>query len=172
MSRASSVDRAIAPVLDRSTAEVLAANLSAADPNEVLYALSILESDQQASYPPIRVLLNHPAAEVRQKAISVLDAAGDKTIVPQIEALLRDPSPEVRTEALLYLAHHGQVDPLERIQQLGDFADFSIRSSDPGLGMGIEFIEAHFGQRKQAGWAGKELVTADAWGFGFSNSKL
>ncbi len=123
------VDRAIAPVLDRSTAEVLAANLSASDPNEVLYALSILESDQQASYPPIRVLLRHPAAEVRKKAISVLDAGGDKTVVPQIEALLRDPSPEVRTEALLYLAHHGHVDPLERIQQLGDFTDLSIRSA-------------------------------------------
>src|SRR5205814_4062323 len=96
-------DRAIATVLDRSTADVLAANLSASDPNEVLYALSILESDPQASYPPIRVLLNHPSAEVRQKAISVLDAGSDKTVVPQVEVLLQDPSLEVRTEALLYL---------------------------------------------------------------------
>jgi AAA family ATP:ADP antiporter len=122
-------DRAIAPVLDRSTAEVLNASLSASDPNEVLYALSILESDEIAFFSPIRVLLNHPAAEVRKKAVSVLDAGGDKIVVPQIEALLRDPSLEVRTEALLYLAHHGHVDPLERIQQLGDFADFSIRSA-------------------------------------------
>jgi HEAT repeat protein len=138
-------ERAIAPILDRSAAEVLAANLSASDPNEVLYALSILELDQRASYPPIRVLLNHPAAEVRKKAISVLDAGGDKTVVPQIEALLRDRSPEVRTEALLYLAHHGHVDPLERIQQLGDFADFSIRSAmvaflaRPGEVQNLEF---------------------------------
>jgi hypothetical protein len=29
----------------------------------------------------------------------------------------------------LYLAHHGHFDPLHRIQQLGDFADFSIRSA-------------------------------------------
>jgi ATP:ADP antiporter, AAA family len=138
-------DRAIAPVLDRSTAEVLAAKLSASDPNEVLYALSILESDQQASYPPIRVLLNHPAAEVRKKAISVLDAGGDKTVVPQIEDLLQDPSLDVRTEALLYLAHYGHVDPLEKVQQLGDFADFSIRSAmvaflaRPGEVQNLEF---------------------------------
>ncbi len=138
-------DRAIAPVLDRSTAEVLAAKLSASDPNEVLYALSILESDQQASYPPIRVLLNHPVAEVRKKAISVLDAGGDKTVVPQIEDLLQDPSLDVRTEALLYLAHYGHVDPLEKIQQLGDFADFSIRSAmvaflaRPGEVQNLEF---------------------------------
>ena len=139
------VDRAIAPVLDRSTAEVLATNLSASDPNEVLYALNILESVQKASYPPIRVLLNHPAAEVRKKAISVLDLGGDKTAVPQIEVLLQDPSPEVRTEALLYLAHYDHVDPLERIQQLGDFADFSIRSAmaaflaRPGEAQNLEF---------------------------------
>jgi AAA family ATP:ADP antiporter len=138
-------DRAIAPILDRSAAEVLAANLSASDPNEVLYALSILELDQRASYPPIRVLLNHPAAEVRKKAISVLDAGGDKTIVPQIEVLLQDPNLEVRTEALLYLAHHEHFDPLERIQQLGDFADFSIRSAmvaflaRPGEAQNLEF---------------------------------
>jgi HEAT repeat protein len=138
-------DRAIAPFLDRSTAEVLAANLSASDPNEVLYALSILESDQQASHPAIRVLLNHPAAEVRKKAISVLDVSGDKTVVPRIEFLLQDPSLEVRTEALLYLAHHRHFDPLHRIQQLGDFADFSIRSAiaaflaRPGKAQNLEF---------------------------------
>jgi hypothetical protein len=35
------------------------------------------------------------------------------------------------------------------------------------MSMGV----AHFGQRKQAGWAGEELVTARAWGFGLSNNK-
>jgi len=133
------------PVLDRSTAEVLSTSVSASDHEEVLYALSVLESGQQASHRPIRVLLNHPAAEVRKKAISVLDAGGDKTVVPQIEVLLQDPSLEVRTEALMYLAHHGHVDPLERIQQLGDFADFSIRSAmvaflaRPGEAQNVEF---------------------------------
>jgi len=117
------------PVLDRSTADVLNASLSASDHAEVLYALSVLESEQHSSRRPIRVLLNHPAAEVRKKAISVLDAGGDKTVLPQIEVLLQDPTLQVRTEALLFLAHHGHVDPLERIQQLGDFADFSIRAA-------------------------------------------
>ncbi len=132
-------------MLDRSTAEVLNTSLSASDYEEVLYALSVLESGQQASHRSIRVLLDHPAAEVRKKAISVLDAGGDKTVVPQIEVLLQDPSLEVRTEALLYLAHHGHVDPLERIQQLGDFADFSIRSAmvaflaRPGEAQNVEF---------------------------------
>ena len=132
------------PVLDRFTAEVLNASLSASDPEEVLYALNVLEPEQHAAHPPVRVLLNHPEAEVRRKAISVLAAGADKTVLPQIEALLQDPSLEVRTEALLYLAHHGHVDPLE-IQQLEDFADFSIRSAmvaflaRPGEVQNLEF---------------------------------
>ncbi len=136
---------AVIPVLERSIIEVLDANLSASDPNEVLYALSVLESDQQASHPPMRGLLNHPAAEVRKKAITVLDAGGDKTVVPQIEVLLQDPSLDVRTAALLYLAHHAHVDPLERIQQLGEYTDFSIRSAiaaflaHPGEVQNLEF---------------------------------
>jgi ATP:ADP antiporter, AAA family len=123
-------DHAVAPVLDRSTTEVLAANLSSSDPSDILYALGLFESGrQQASHPAIRDLLNHPAPEVRKKAISILAAARDKTVLPQMERLLQDASLDVRTEALLYLAHYAHVDPLERIQELGDFADFSIRSA-------------------------------------------
>lgn len=123
-------DRAVTPVLDRSTTEVLAANLSASDPNKILYALSLFESSRkQATHPAIRDLLNHPVGEVRKKAVSILAAAGDKTVLPQMEALLQDSCLEVRTEALLYLTHFAHLDPLERIQQLGAFADFSIRSA-------------------------------------------
>jgi HEAT repeat protein len=90
----------------------------------------MFESGQkQASHPAIRDLLNHPAPEVRKKAISILAAARDKAVLPQIEALLEDASLDVRTEALLYLAHYAHIDPLDRIQELGDFADFSIRSA-------------------------------------------
>ena len=123
------VERAMAPVFDRSTAEVLAASLSASDPKDILYALSLFETERQpVTHPAIRDLLGHPAAEVRKKALSILAAAGDRTVLPQVESLLQDPDLDVRTEALLYLTHHAQIDPLDRIQQLGDFADFSIRS--------------------------------------------
>src|SRR5215472_6302335 len=123
-------EQASAPVLDRSTAELLATNLSASDPNEILYALSLFEVEQQrAAHPVIRGLLSHPATAVRQKAIAILSASGDKTVRPEIEHLLRDPDLNVRTEALLYLTHHAHVDPLELIQEVGDFADFSVRSA-------------------------------------------
>jgi AAA family ATP:ADP antiporter len=124
------VEQVSTSVLDRSTAEVLATKLSASDPNEILYALSLFEVERQrAAHPVIRVLLNHSSAQVRQKAIIILSESGDKTVRPDIERLLRDPDLNVRTEALLYLTHHAHVDPLELMQDEGDFADFSVSSA-------------------------------------------
>lgn len=123
-------ERQSVPVLDRSTSEILASNLTAADPKEVLYALSLFDVDQGHSvHPAMRGLLDHPAPEVRHKAVTLLAEAGDRSVLKKMEDLLRDPSLEVRTEALLYLTHHAHVDPLARMQELGDFADFSVRSA-------------------------------------------
>jgi len=61
---------------------------------------------------------SHSAPEVRQKAIAILSAAGDKAAVPEVQRLLRDPELSVRTEALLFLSHHGHIDPLTVIEQL------------------------------------------------------
>lgn len=124
------VERASAPVLDRSTTEILAANLTASDPKEIVYALDLFRLGQQrAAHPAIRGLLQHPAPEVRQRALLVLAEAEDTSILPLAEQLIHDPDIGVRTEALLFLAHHAHIDPLDRIQELGDFPDFSIRSS-------------------------------------------
>jgi ATP:ADP antiporter, AAA family len=124
------VEQASAPVLDRSTTDLMATNLSASDPKDILYALSLFEVEQQrAAHPGIRALLSHAAPEVRQKAIAILSAAGDKAAFPDVQRLLRDPELSVRTEALLFLSHHGHIDPLTAIEQLGDFPDFSVRSA-------------------------------------------
>jgi ATP:ADP antiporter, AAA family len=138
-------ERASAPVLDRSTAEIFASGLKATDPNDVLYALSLFDTEQQKeSHPVIRDLLNHPAPEVKQKAIEMLAKVGDKAVVPRIQELLHDSHLGVRTEALLYLAHFSHVDPLDHIQELGDFPDFSMRSavaaflSRPGPNQSLE----------------------------------
>jgi len=138
-------ERASAPVLDRSTAEIFASGLKATDPKDVLYALSLFDAEQRKeSHPVIRDLLNHPAPEVKQKAIEMLAEVGDKVVVPRIQELLQDPHLGVRTEALLYLAHFSHVDPLDHIQELGDFTDFSMRSavaaflSRPGPNQSLE----------------------------------
>lgn len=116
--------------LDRSTMDLLAGKMLASDPKEILYALSLFEVERQrAAHPVIRSLLSHPAPEVRQKAISILSNAGDKSVQPSIELLLKDPDHNVRTEAMLYLVHHANVDPLTMLAELGDCADFSVRSA-------------------------------------------
>src|SRR4029077_9332750 len=95
------VEQSYTSVLDRSTAEVLATKLTASDPNEILYALSLFEVERQrAAHPVIRSLLSHPSAQVRQKAIAIISESGDTTVRPDIEPLLRDPDLNVRTEAL------------------------------------------------------------------------
>lgn len=139
------VEQATTPVLDRSTADLLAINLSASDPKDVLYALALFEVEQQRSaHPVIRDLLSHSAPEVRQKAIAILSAAGDKAALPEVQRLLRDPELGVRTEALLFLSHHGHIDPLTAIEELGDFPDFSVQSgvvaflAQPGEAQNLE----------------------------------
>ncbi|HEX3353120.1 MAG: Npt1/Npt2 family nucleotide transporter [Terriglobales bacterium] len=124
------VEQVSTSVLDRSTAELLASKLSASDPKEILYALSLFEVERQrAVHPVIRSLLSHPSPQVRQKAISILAESGDTTVRPEIEKLLKDPDLNVRTEALLFLAHHAHVDPLELMQDETDFSDFSVSSA-------------------------------------------
>lgn len=116
--------------LDRSTADVLASKVLASDPEEILYALSLFEIERQrAAHPAIRGLLNHPRPEIRRKAISVLSAVADTSVRHSIELLLKDPDHDVRTEAMLYLVHHAHVDPLTLLAELGDYADFSVRSA-------------------------------------------
>ena len=123
-------ERASAPVLDRTTTEVLASQLTGDDPKRVLYALHLFSlSHHRAAHPAVHRLLQHGSAEVRRTAVALLDAANDQTVRSGVERLLYDPDLGVRTEALLYLAHHARLDPLERIEQLGNFADFSIRSA-------------------------------------------
>jgi ATP:ADP antiporter, AAA family len=122
-------ERATAPLLDRATTDIIVAQLSGS-PSEILYALHLFESShERAVHPAVRGLVDHPAPEVRAHAIRLLARAGDPAMTPQVERLLYDSHLEVRTEALLYLTQHAHVDPLERIEQLGDFPDFSLRAA-------------------------------------------
>jgi AAA family ATP:ADP antiporter len=123
-------ERANATVLDRTTTELLATQLTSEDPKRILYALHLFSlSHRKTPHPAVHRLLQHPSAEVRRTAVAVLDAAADASVRAEVERLLYEPDLSVRTEALLYLAHHAHVDPLERIEQLGNFEDFSVRSA-------------------------------------------
>jgi AAA family ATP:ADP antiporter len=124
-------ERAAGLSRDRTTTELITARLHAEDPREVTYALDLI-AVQAASgdrvHPSVRFLLMHPVPEIRSKVLAVLRADEDATALPLVEPLLGDADLEVRTEALLFVARHGQIDPLTRIEELGDFRDFSVRA--------------------------------------------
>ncbi|MGE5127288.1 MAG: HEAT repeat domain-containing protein, partial [Betaproteobacteria bacterium] len=123
-------ERADTPVLDRETADVLASHLGAVDPKEILYALDLVALGRDAAaHPALRGLLTHPEAEVRRRALRILNEGGDGSALQQVEALLHDPDIEVRTEALLYLSRHSHVDPVARVRDFGDFPDYSVRAA-------------------------------------------
>jgi AAA family ATP:ADP antiporter len=123
-------EQASAMVLDRSTSDLLVARITASDPKEILYALSLLEVERnRAEHPAVRGLLRHPDKEVREKALAILDKSGDTTVLSEVQQLLKDPDLSVRTEAMIYLAHHSHIDPLSVIEELGDFPDYSVRAA-------------------------------------------
>jgi ATP:ADP antiporter, AAA family len=138
-------ERTSASVLERSASDVLKAKLGDSDPDEVKYALGLLEVQQTKSWhPALRALLTHPDPNIRRRALALLSAAGDRDIADRAVALLRDQDLGVRTEALLYLSREMGIDPLSRIQELGEFEDFSIRAgmaaflSSPGPSQNLE----------------------------------
>jgi AAA family ATP:ADP antiporter len=117
-------------MLDRSAVDALGVKLNSSDPQSVIYALSLLEEQRRQSWRPrLRELLGHPQAEIRRRALALLSADGDRAIASVADDMLRDPDAGVRTEALLYLSRELGVDPLAKIQELGDFPDFSIRAA-------------------------------------------
>ena len=135
--------------LDRSAIEALSARLGSGDTDEVCAALELVESRRLTRwYPAVRDLLAHEDAHVRRRALAVLRATGDRSIVPRATEMLRDPDLGVRTEALLYVSGESGTDPLQLIEEIGAFEDFSIRAAvaaffaSPGPGRNIEAARA------------------------------
>jgi AAA family ATP:ADP antiporter len=137
-------ERASMPVMDRDATALISSRLKGTT-REIAYALSLFEmAHDRKVHPAVRGLLNHEQPEIRRQAVALLARAGDASVKPQVEKLLRDPSLDVRTEALLYLTAFDQTDPLQRIEALGDFEDFSIRAAviaflaRPGAAQNVE----------------------------------
>jgi ATP:ADP antiporter, AAA family len=157
-----SVDQASTLALDRSTSEMLASKLRVSDSKEILYALSFYGAERARNpHPVIRNLLHHSSGEVRQKALAILSASGDTSILPTVEGMLKDPEIAVRTEAMLYLVHHAHVDPLLLLQELSEFEDYCVRSAvaaylaHPGEAQNLEtarkILEEMAGEAGEAG---------------------
>jgi AAA family ATP:ADP antiporter len=122
-------ERKAMPVIDRDTTSLITSRLKGTT-KEIVYALSLFElTHERKIHPAVRGLLKHEDPEIRQQAIRLLARSGDTTVKDEVEALVRDPDLGVRTEALLYMTEFDSIDPLERIEALGDFEDFSIQAA-------------------------------------------
>jgi len=123
-------ERLSGQIADRATADVLLHTLDAGVPDEILYALTLLEhSEPQASHPAVSHLLGHPSPEVRRKAIAVLGGTEDAVVLARVELLLRDEDPGVRAEALVYLSRFGTIDPLAYVAVLDEVHGSAIASA-------------------------------------------
>jgi HEAT repeat protein len=94
-------------------------------------------------------MLGHPSAAVRQRALRLLNDAGDLKILPEVEKLLADESLEVRTEALHYLVVHAGRDPLTLVSAEREIPDYGLqgtvvsflaRTGDPGNLAAVDLI--------------------------------
>jgi HEAT repeat protein len=160
-SRRLDAEKQLAPVLDRSTADILASQLESPDPKQVLYALEMFGVSASGQIDPrLRELLQHEEPAVRRRAIELLDAAGDEWALPRVEELLRDSDAGVRSAALLFLAHHAPFDPLTRLPELEGFHDVSVVSGIVAFlatsGDGERLPEAQLMMDRLAGQAGPE----------------
>ncbi len=82
-------ERASAEVLERSMTDLLAVAPDVLDPRDVVYAMNLFAiGRQRTTHPAIHALLDHPAPEVRARAVSLLTDASDTTVVRRIDALL------------------------------------------------------------------------------------
>jgi AAA family ATP:ADP antiporter len=123
-------ERTAASVLDSTTMEVLAHAVEQGGEQQLLYGLSLFEMGRQTGFHPVlRRLLDDPSPAVRQRALRLLNDAGDLGIIAQAEKLLADESLEVRTEALNYLAVHAGRDPLTLLGAERDFPEYGLQGA-------------------------------------------
>jgi AAA family ATP:ADP antiporter len=127
-------ERTATSVLDATTTEVLAQAVKGGGEQQLLYSLSLFEMGRQpGSHPVLRRMLDHPSPAVRQRALRLLNDAGELAILPQVEKLLADESLDVRTEALNYLVVHTGRDPLTLLSTERDIPDYGLQGAVVGF---------------------------------------
>jgi AAA family ATP:ADP antiporter len=127
-------ERTAASVLDSTTMEVLAQAVKGGGEQQLLYGLSLFEIGREAGFHPgLRRMLDHPSPAVRERALRLLNDAGDLKILPKVEKLLADESLEVRTEALQYLVVHAGRDPLTLLSTERDVPAYGLQGAVVGF---------------------------------------
>ena len=112
------VERASAPVLDRSVTAALVGTLESADPEAILYALTRLRAPAPsgAASGGAHAARSSLWPGARARAGAPQRGRRSRRCCRESSRCCAIRTCDVRTEALLYLAYHARIDPLERIQ--------------------------------------------------------
>lgn len=123
-------ERVAAAAIERAGADALVARLRSSDDEDIRYALLALESQHPPQpQPALRGLLNHPATDIRRRALRLLNDIGDAQAAIDVWPLVKDEDLETRAEALLFLGRHARIDPLATVRELHEVPEYSIRAS-------------------------------------------
>jgi AAA family ATP:ADP antiporter len=85
--------------LDRHSLDVLLNALNSEQDPEVIAAIDIFDQHGKADLLPVLVLY-HPSAEVRSRALEAFADAGDRRFIPVARRMLADEDPDIRAAAL------------------------------------------------------------------------
>ena len=120
-------------ITEAAALDSLVASLASQNERQVVYALDMLAAVRARQLvEPVRPLLHHPVAEVRQRAIQVLCNQEDEGWAAELETLLQDDDLEVRVEALYCLSNQDGEGAQRRIREALQSADPKLRSAAVG----------------------------------------
>lgn len=123
-------ERAAAATVERSAADAIAAMLASDEDDQVNYALAVLQAQPEARpHPALTRLLRHGSADIRCRALRLLNETGEASVLEDVRRLVADEDLATRTEALLYLSRHTGSDPILAARELRDFPEYGIRAS-------------------------------------------
>ncbi len=123
-------ERAAAAAAERTAADAIDTMLSSEEHEQIVYALSVLRMQPEArAHPALTRLLQHGSADIRCRALRLLNELGETGATEEAHRLIADEDLETRTEALLFLSRHAGIDPIQAVSELHEFPDYCIRAS-------------------------------------------
>ncbi len=116
------------PIGDTSTVNTLIVALGSANERQVAYALDMLTSVKDVELVwPVKPLLQHRSAEIRRKALEVLQLQGDASLADDVKKLLTDDDIEIRREAIHFLNLKSDVGAKENLKRFLEHSEPKIR---------------------------------------------
>jgi AAA family ATP:ADP antiporter len=123
-------ERAAAAAVERSAADALDDMLASDEEDQIAYALAVLQEQPEARpHPSLTRLLRHGSADIRCRALRLLNETGEPCALEDVQRLVGDQDLATRTEALLYLSRHTGCDPIAAAGEIRDFPEHCVRAS-------------------------------------------